>query len=72
MGGILCYTPVVGDRISRSGQEVLAAGRAAGGVAGGPVVAALVGGRVAGAAAAAGRYGAARSEERRVGKECRL
>lgn len=60
MGTILCYAPVLGERITRSGQEVLAAGRAAAAVAGGPVVAALVGARVAGAAAAAGRHGAAR------------
>jgi len=60
MGSILCYAPVAGDRIARSGEEVLAAGRAAAGAAGGPVVAALVGARVAGAAAAAGRHGASR------------
>ncbi len=61
MGSILCYAPVAGERIARSGLEVLAAGRAAAGAAGGPVVAAIVGARVAGAAAAAGRHGAARA-----------
>jgi electron transfer flavoprotein alpha subunit len=61
MGTVLCYAPVAGGRISRSGQEVLAAGRAAAEVTGGPVVAALVGARVADAAVAAGRHGAARA-----------
>jgi len=61
MGSILCYAPVAGERIARSGLEVLAAGRAAAAVAGGPVVAAIVGARVAGGAAAAGRHGAARA-----------
>lgn len=61
MATILCYAPVVGDRIARSGQEVLAAGRAAAQVAGGSVVAALVGARAKSAASAAGRHGAAKA-----------
>ena len=60
MGTVLCYAPVAGGLISRSGQEVLAAGRAAATVAGGPVVSALVGARVTDAAAAASRNGAVR------------
>lgn len=60
MGAVLCYAPVAGDRISRSGQEALAAGRAAAQVAGGPVVAALVGAGLGGATSAAARHGAAR------------